>query len=257
MSFVYRTQQPSNPATQQPSNPATQQPSNPTSNPQPGNSSSPHNVNRSVTLRNVLAVLLILVTFAAFAEDQAVCAVCGPREGSGFEPVKARATYKGREYAFCSVKCKVDFLKNPEEFLITDEGRPAPAFSLKTIDGQPVALADFKGKVVLLDFWATFCPPCVDALPELQALHKRYEAKGFAVIGVTVDDRLPLVAKATKRAKVTYPVVQSTPAVWNAYKVNALPSMVLIGRDGNIIKRYGGEADREDMFDAIQKALAR
>ena len=210
-----------------------------------------------MTLRNVLAVLLILVAFAAFAEDQAVCAVCGPREGSGFEPVKARATYKGKDYAFCSVQCKIDFLKDPESFLATDEGKPAPAFSLKTLDGQSVALADFQGKVVLLDFWATFCPPCVDALPELQALHKRYEAKGFAVVGVTVDDRLPLVAKATKRAKVTYPIVQSTPAVWNAYKVNALPSLVLVGRDGTIVKRFGGEADRETMLAAIEKALAR
>lgn len=207
--------------------------------------------------RRALLALLFLFPLAAFAADQAVCAVCGPREGSGFEPVKARATYRGKEYAFCSLECKVEFLKNPEAFLVTDEGQPAPPFSLKTLDGKAVSLADFRGQVVLLDFWGTFCPPCVKALPELQALHAKYAGSGFAVIGVAVDDRLPLVEKATRRAKVTYPIVQSTAAVWSAYKVNALPSLVLVGRDGRIVKRYGGEADRAAMLREIEKAIGR
>jgi peroxiredoxin len=208
--------------------------------------------------RPTAAVLLILfVAFVAVAADQAVCAVCGPREGSGFEPVKARATYKGKSYAFCSLACKVEFLKDPQQFLVTDEGKPAPAFTLKTAKGKAVSLADYRGQVVLLDFWGTFCPPCVAALPELQALHAKHASKGFAVIGVTVDDRMALVEKATSRAKVTYPVVQATPAVWSAYKVNALPSLVLVGRDGKIVKRFGGEADRAAMHAAIEEAIRR
>lgn len=209
-------------------------------------------------MRFFVLTLALLFTFAAIAEeDQAVCAVCGPREGAGFEPVKARATHNGKHYAFCSLKCKVEFLKNPDEFLITDEGKPAPAFTLKTLDGKPVSLSDFAGKVVLLDFWGTFCIPCVNALPELQALHAKHGDRGFAVIGVTVDDRPALVRKATANARVTYPILQATPTVWGAYKVNALPSMVLVGRDGNIIKRYGGEADRAAMLAQIEKAIAR
>ena len=210
-----------------------------------------------MTRRVLISLLPLLVVFAAFAEDQAVCAVCGPREGSGFEPVKARATYKGKEYAFCSLKCKVEFLRNPEAFLATEEGTPAPDFALKTLDGAQISLADYRGKVVLLDFWGTFCPPCVEALPELQALHAKYGAKGFAVIGMTVDNRLPMVKKATGAAKVTYPIVQAGAAEWAAYKVNALPSLVLVGRDGRIVKRYGGEADRAAMLAEIEKALAR
>ena len=207
-------------------------------------------------MRLLSTVLILLVAFAAFAaEDQAICAVCGPREGSGFEPVKARATWKGKEYAFCSVKCKVEFLKDPEQFLVTDEGKPAPAFTLKTFDGKPVSLADFRGRVVLLDFWGTFCPPCMAALPELQALHDRHAARGFAVVGVTVDDRPALVKKAT--AKLTYPIVQATPQVWSAYKVNALPSLVLVDREGKIVKRFGGESDPAAMRAEIEKVLAR
>lgn len=203
----------------------------------------------------LLLLLLLVVAFAALADDQAICAVCGPREGSGFEPVKARATHKGKEYAFCSLKCKVEFLKNPDEFLVTDEGKPAPAFTLKTYDGRAVSLADFRGQVVLLDFWGTFCPPCLAALPKLQALHDEHVSRGFAVVGVTVDDRAALVRKAT--AKITYPIVQATPRVWSAYKVNALPSLVLVGRDGRIVKRFGGEADGAAMLAEVEKALAR
>lgn len=205
-----------------------------------------------------IVLLVALVAFAAIAADeQAVCAVCGPREGAGFEPVKARATHKGKSYAFCSLACKVEFLKNPESFLVTDEGKPAPAFTLKTFAGKPLSLADYRGQVVLLDFWGTFCIPCVNALPELQALQAKHGPRGFTVIGVTVDDRAALVQKATTRAKVTYPIVQSTPAVWSAYKVNALPSLVLVGRDGKIVKRFGGEADKALMLSTIEKAIAQ
>lgn len=185
-----------------------------------------------------------------------MCAVCGPREGSGFEPVKATATYQGKQYFFCSLKCKIEFLKNPQAFLITDEGKAAPAFTLSTFDGKRVGLADYRGKVVLLDFWATFCPPCVKALPQLQALHARNAPQGFAVVGVTVDDRAALVREVTAGAKVTYPILKATPEVWNAYKVNALPALILVGRDGRIIRRYGGEANKSAMLAEIERAIA-
>jgi peroxiredoxin len=203
--------------------------------------------------------ILVVLLFAAvaLAEDRAVCAVCGPREGAGFEPVKATATYQGKEYFFCSTKCKVDFLKDPAQFLITDEGRPAPAFKLTTLDGQPISLANLEGKVVLLDFWATFCAPCVAALPELQALHSKYQSRGFAVVGVSVDDRVALVRKATTAAKVSYPLAQATEEVWKAYKVNALPALILVDRRGTIVKRFGGEADRQGMIAAIEDTLRR
>jgi len=203
----------------------------------------------------LVVLALLFITLPVSADDRAVCAVCGPREGAGFEPVKATATYRGKQYFFCSTKCKVDFLKNPESFLVTDEGSAAPQFQLKTFDGKRVQSADFKREVVLLDFWATFCPPCVKALPELQALHSRNASRGFSVIGVTVDDRAALVKKATTKAKITYPILQATPEVWNAYKVNALPSLILVGRDGRIIKRFGAEADKKAMLAAIEQAL--
>lgn len=204
----------------------------------------------------MLVLILLVIALPMIAEDRAVCAVCGPREGAGFEPVKATATYKGKQYFFCSLKCKIEFLKTPDAFLLTDEGKPAPPFELATFGGRNVSLQDYKGRVVLLDFWATFCAPCVAALPQLQALHAKHGAKGLALIGVTVDDRAALVREVVDRANVTYPILKATPEVWNAYKVNALPALILVGRDGRIIKRYGGEADKTAMLAEIERALA-
>ena len=204
-----------------------------------------------------LALLLVAVILAAavFAGERAICAVCGPREGSGPEPVKATATLRGQTFYFCRLECKVEFLKDPDRFLVTDSGDPAPLFSLQALDSAPIVLSEYRGNVVLLDFWATFCPPCMAALPRLQELHARYQSRGFSVIGLTVEDRPALVRKATRRAGVTYPIGEATPAVWNAYKVNALPALVLVGRDGRIIRRFGGEADPDLLVAEIERAL--
>lgn len=204
----------------------------------------------------LILLTFLLLALTAAAADRAVCAVCGPREGAGFEPVKATATWQGKQYFFCSVECKVEFLKNPASFLVTDSGKPAPDFRLATYGGRQLALEQYKGQVVLLDFWATYCPPCIAALPELQQLHARNASRGFSVIGITVDDRAALVEKATARAKVSYPILVATPDVWNAYKVTALPTLILVGRDGRIIKRYGGEADKTAMLAEIERAIA-
>ncbi|MBW3624268.1 MAG: redoxin family protein [Armatimonadetes bacterium] len=210
----------------------------------------------TLALAGTSAVLTPLPVVRAAEADQAICAVCGPREGAGLEPVRATATYKGKNYSFCSTQCKVEFLQNPNEFLVTDEGKPAPAFTLKDLSGKPVSLADYKGKVVLADFWGTNCPPCIKAMPYLQSLHEKYGPKGFAVLGLSIDEKTAPVAQVVKRTKVTYPIAMANAKTWSAYKINALPSLVLIGRDGRIVKRYGGEADKKAMEKEIEKALA-
>ncbi len=189
------------------------------------------------------------------AAEQAICAVCGPREGAGPEPVRATAVLNGKSYAFCALDCKIAFLEKPAEFLVTDQGKPAPGFTLKTTKAKPLSLAALKGRVVLADFWGTFCTPCVEALPFLESLHRKYSARGLSMLGIAVDNSAATVEKKLGKAGVTYPVLMSTPDVWKAYKVNTLPLMVLIGRDGLIIRRYGGEADRKALVADIERAL--
>ncbi len=215
-------------------------------------------------MRMFLAALVCALAFSVPAgaleddpDDQAICAVCGPREGAGFEKVEARATYKGVEYAFCSVRCKVDFLKDPAAFLVTDVGTEAPPFALPRLDGGgDAALVDLRGRVVLLDFWATFCAPCVAALPKLEAMASREKTAGLTVVGLLVDEKPKLAVKLAKKAGVGYPLLRASPEVWRAYRVNALPSLVLVGRDGRIRGRFGGESAPGALEAAIEAALS-
>ncbi|HEY0076547.1 MAG TPA: redoxin domain-containing protein [Abditibacteriaceae bacterium] len=187
--------------------------------------------------------------------EKAICAVCGPREGAHFEEVKARATLKGREYVFCATGCKIEFLKNPTEFLETGEGKPAPAFTLRDLKKKSVSLNDFKGRVLLIDFWGTWCKPCVAALPQLQKWHQELQGRGLTVLGLAIDEDPKLVARTT--TKVTYPQLLATSKVWQDYKISTLPALVLVGRDGKVVQRFGAKSEHKDIQAAIEKELAK
>lgn len=173
---------------------------------------------------------------ALAAPKKAVCIICN----DGEEPVKATATHEGKEYTFCSTGCRDQFLQDPKAYLKPAGPVPAPAFSLKDLSGKTVSLADYKGKVVLIDFWATFCGPCVKAMPKLQKLHDEHGAKGFSVLGIATDEEgEKLVRPFMAKRKITYPILIDAGS-WKAYGVKALPALFLIDREGRIVKQYGG-----------------
>lgn len=204
----------------------------------------------------VLAALITASPAVTAAPKEAHCAVCAVREGAGPEPVKATAKHEGKEYYFCSAGCKADFLKNPSEFLKAFEPKPAPAFSLKDLSGKTVSLADYKGKVVLIDFWATFCGPCIKAMPRFQKLHDELGPKGFAVLGIATDEEgLAKVAPAVKKIKVQYPILISDENAWKNYGVTTLPAMFLVDRQGTIVKRFGGESEHKTIEAEIRKLV--
>jgi thiol-disulfide isomerase/thioredoxin len=228
-----------------------------------------HRLTRFTILLTAAALAAIPVAaprFPAAAADSqpsplpksAPCAVCAVREGAGPEPVRASASYEGKTYYFCREACRDEFLKDPREFLRAGTPRPAPAFSLKDLNGRTVELADLKGKVVLLDFWATWCAPCVAAMPRLQKLHQKHAAKGFAVVGVAIDEKgAEVVAPMVGKKKVTYPVLLGTEAAWSAYGVKALPALFLIDREGRIQQQFGGATSHRTVEKAVQELVAK
>ena len=134
----------------------------------------------------------------------------------------------------------------------------APDFSLKDADGKTVHLSDYKGKVVLLDFWATWCGPCKVEIPWFMYLQREFKDKGFEVLGVSMDDNgwedvKPFLADM----KVNYRVVIGDDATSGAYGgVESLPTTFLIDRDGKIAAIHVGlDATRKDFEDGITQLL--
>ncbi len=123
---------------------------------------------------------------------------------------------------------------------------PAPAFTLNDIDDAPHALADYKGKVILLNFWATWCPPCRREMPSLERLHQAMHADEFVVIAVNQMETTDHVFAYTGQLEVdpTFTILFDTDStVSRAYRVNGLPTTYLIDRQGNI--RYRAVGGRE------------
>jgi thiol-disulfide isomerase/thioredoxin len=122
----------------------------------------------------------------------------------------------------------------------------APEWQLNDPDGQPVKLSDFKGKVVILDFWATWCPPCKAEIPGFIALQKQYAAQGLTVVGVSLDTAGAAVVKSfMKRTGMNYPVVIGDDKIAGDYGgISAIPTTFVLDRTGNIVSSHQGFASQ-------------
>jgi len=130
------------------------------------------------------------------------------------------------------------------------------AFSAKALNGQTISPASYKGKVLLMDFWATWCGPCVASLPELQAAYKKFHAQGLEVVGISLDEDKAALTSFVKDNKMPWPQIFDGKA-WNSavpgvYGVKAIPFMLIVGRDGKI----AAVNPRGNIESAVKAALA-
>ncbi len=136
-------------------------------------------------------------------------------------------------------------------------GAVFPDFKAKDFAGKPFSLSGLKGKVVLVDFWATWCRPCVEEMPELRALRKDHGAKGFEIVGVNLDDNGGDLKAFMRKEKLSWPIIpdpqEEIASTYGAFK---LPTKYLIGRQGLIVGKWEG-GDKSGMEKAIAKELAR
>lgn len=133
--------------------------------------------------------------------------------------------------------CQLDPQRNSKE--IFRPGALAPAFDLATPDGMRVSSEALKGKVVLLNFWATWCEPCVAEMPALERLHKQLESKGLRVVTVNVDFAAsqPIVERFIRENKLTFPVLLDPHRnTAGRYGIVAFPETFFIGRDGSLVE---------------------
>jgi thiol-disulfide isomerase/thioredoxin len=136
--------------------------------------------------------------------------------------------------------------------------KPAPEFVRNDLAGRPVDLAVFRGRVVLLNFWATWCAPCQVEIPRFIGWQSKYAAGGLQIIGVSMDDDLAPVAALVRERAVNYPVVMGDEHIGLLYGgVLGLPVTYLIDRRGIVRARYEGDADLGAMESAIQRLLGK
>jgi cytochrome c biogenesis protein CcmG/thiol:disulfide interchange protein DsbE len=135
--------------------------------------------------------------------------------------------------------------------------KPAPDFTLKDAAGKSVPLTGFKGKVVLLNFWATWCVPCKTEIPWFIEFQKQFGARGFTVLGVSMDeDGWKVVNPYVAVAKINYPVVLGNEQVNQLYGgFDALPTTLVIGRDGKIAFLHAGLIGRDEYEKEIRQLL--
>lgn len=137
-----------------------------------------------------------------------------------------------------------------------DRRRPMPDYRAADLDGRPWNLGDHRGKVVLLNFWASWCPPCRIETPGLVRLARAYAGKGVEVAGVAMDDTMGPVRRFVADSSIPYPILVPEPGDTLAAKVESLPTTLLIDAHGRVAKTYYGAESERVFRQDIDRLLA-
>lgn len=136
-------------------------------------------------------------------------------------------------------------------------GHPAPDFTLVSLAGEPVTLSELRGQVVLVNIWATWCPPCRAEMPAIQAVYDQYAEQGFTVLAVNVREEPQTVAAYMQSAGLTFPaLLDSDATVSNSYRANVLPSSFFVDRAGVVRAVYRGPMARSVISGTAEQLLA-
>jgi peroxiredoxin len=142
---------------------------------------------------------------------------------------------------------------------IAADPEPAPDFALKSTAGENVRLSELHGQVVLINFWASWCGPCRQELPHLDALYERYEPLGFTLLGINVEEDPTAAKRLLKDLPVSFPILlDSNNDVSKLYDVIAMPSTVIIDRDGRVRHvHHGYKPGYENLYQDQIRGLVR
>lgn len=134
-------------------------------------------------------------------------------------------------------------------------GKPAPELEVTDIQGNPVSLSDFKGKTVLLDFWTTWCPPCLADAPALDKLYIKYGGKELMIVGISVSEEREIVEKFLQTHPHKYPVILTTDnEMPRPYEIGVFPTYMVIAPDGTLTAAMEGDHGFGELRKILEKA---
>lgn len=135
-------------------------------------------------------------------------------------------------------------------------GAPAASFDVESPSGETGSLAAYRGKVVLVNLWATWCPPCREEMPALETLYRRYRSKGLVVLGIDQGESATVAESYAKKLGITFPVlIDDAQQYGRAYAAQGLPTSILVDRTGRIVKGIDGEMTLGQMQELVTPVL--
>jgi len=158
----------------------------------------------------------------------------------------------------CGAKTEREEIGEFEEEVSTEkEWGNAPDFTLPRLEGNSLTLSDFKGKVIILDFWATWCPPCRVEIPDFVELYKNYKDEGLVIIGVSLDrGDSRAVKQFSENYEINYPIVLGNFNITEDYGgIRGIPTTFIIDSEGNIREKYIGYQPRATFEEAVKRLL--
>lgn len=217
--------------------------------------------------KTILALAVIVAAFA-FAQDKpqaidkkdlpktAVATFCGADGKTEMEKPSVGYRFKGKSYYFCD-KAAIDaFLKDPIGFLPPALPRPMTEFAIADTTGKVWNAESMKDKVVLIDFWATWCGPCKQMMPALDKVAAKYKDSPFALLSVSVDAKKPDFDKFIKGHKFPNPVLHDSAKTFEKWGVKSIPATFLV-KNGQVIGQWTGIQTEKTLSAAIDAAMNR
>lgn len=187
---------------------------------------------------------------------KAECAVCvAVGSGYGVERVAAGFRYQGKNLYLCNSAEAKRLKENPDAYLPPILPRPMPELSLADLSGKKWDADAVAGKVVLVDFWATWCGPCKEMFPVLKRVRAKYAAQGFEVLSVSVDEKRADLQSFLKKQPMLNPVLHDESGVFAKWRVVAVPTFFLV-KDGQVVAQWPGKVSEKSLSDAVARALA-
>ncbi|MEA2553703.1 MAG: hypothetical protein QOJ65_1879 [Fimbriimonadaceae bacterium] len=219
-------------------------------------------------MKKLLAIVsLAVLALGAFAQDKPVdipkkdlpveaeCRVCAANGSPmGLETPAAGVMYKGAAYYFCNGKEVGVFKKNPDLYVPMVLPMPLPDLLLTDTAGKIWDAEAFKGKLVLIDYWATWCKPCHELKPKLDTLRTAYKDKGFELLSVNTDQKKSAFEKFMAKNPWGNPSARDEKGTWEKLKVIGIPALFLV-KDGQVVAQFRGAIDIAAVEQAVKANL--